>query len=67
VDVLDGWKSGSVESWMIIRKHIMNILQSAKEIWRCEQVQKNFYRLEGLFYSQVFEHQQNQRRRTSCC
>ena len=41
MDVLDGWEVGFVESWMIMCKDIMNILQSAKEIWRCEQVQKN--------------------------
>jgi len=65
VDVLDGWEVGSVESWMIMWKDIMNILQSAKEIWCCEQVQKKIYRLESLFYTQAFEHRQNQRRRTS--
>jgi len=32
VDVLDGWKGGSVESWMIMWMDIMNILQSAKRI-----------------------------------
>ena len=32
MDVLDGWKGGSVESWMIMWMDIMNILQSAKRI-----------------------------------
>ena len=32
-----------MESWMIMWKHIMKILQSAKEIWRCEQLQKKIY------------------------
>jgi len=41
-DVLDGWKCGSMESWMIIWMDIMNILQISKEVWRCEQLQKNF-------------------------
>ena len=67
VNVLDGWKGGYMESWMIMWKDIMNILQSAKEIWRCEQLQETFYQLERLIYTQVFEHLQNQRRRTSCC
>jgi hypothetical protein len=35
VDILDGRKGGSMESWMAIWMDIMNILQSAKEIWRC--------------------------------
>jgi len=40
VDVLDGLKGGSMESWMIIWMDIMSILQSAKEIWRCEQLKE---------------------------
>jgi hypothetical protein len=47
VDVLDGWKGGAVESWMIIWTDIMNVLQSAKEIWRCNvNIYKKIYRLE---------------------
>jgi len=42
VDVLGGWKGGSMESWMIIWMDIMNILQISKEVWHCEQLQKNF-------------------------
>jgi len=57
---MEGWLYG-----MIMWKDIMNILQSAKEIWHCEQLQETFYRLERLIYSQAFEHRQNQRRRTS--
>jgi len=50
---------------MSMWKDIMNILQCGKELWRCEQLQKNFYRLELLFYIQMFERRQNQHRRTS--
>lgn len=35
MDVLDGWKGGSIKSWMVIWMDIMNIVQCAKEIWRC--------------------------------
>ena len=52
-----------MESWMIMWKDIMNILQGAKEIWRCEQLQNKLYQLERLFYGQVYE--QNQNRGTS--
>jgi len=44
VDVLDGWNCGSMVSWMIMWRVIMNILQIAKDIWCCEQLQKNLYR-----------------------
>jgi hypothetical protein len=31
---LNGWKGCSTESWMIMWMDIMNILQSAMDIWR---------------------------------
>jgi hypothetical protein len=35
VDVLDGWKGRSMESWMAVRMDIMNIILRAKEVWCC--------------------------------
>jgi len=59
---MDGWKGGSVQSWMIIWMDIMNILQIAKEIWRCSvNTYKKFLSAGTLIYGQVFYYRQNQR------
>jgi hypothetical protein len=55
VDVLDGWKFGAVESWMIIWMDITNILQSAKEIWICNvNIYKKILPPGTLIYDQLF-------------